>query len=147
MSPQVMLFLLQAMFWAGFSDPGRPPRLLLVSPSPRSLALSLSLCMRREIIPSPHGHTTKKFGCKLAACVVPPKQIPQNTTESGEQAWQCCCPMADALSLSARVLNVMQEDQVGNKKLGGGRGDTSRREREHIWSLQTELISLYTLFV
>jgi hypothetical protein len=58
-----MLFLLQAMFWAGFGDParGRPPPCFSVPASPRALALAA--CAARDIIPSPHGHTTKKFGC------------------------------------------------------------------------------------
>jgi hypothetical protein len=107
----------------------RAAALLLVSLCLRLLARSLACCAARDIIPSPHGHTTKKFGClRRAPKTNPTKRRRFNKHGNVVVRW----PM---LSLSYVPVFVMQEDQVGNKKLGGGRGDTSRPEREHIWGL------------
>jgi hypothetical protein len=75
MSPQVMLFLLQAMFWAGFGDPGRPPPCFSVS----SLACSLSACAAR-LFPLPTGTPRKS----LAASWLP-ASCPQNKSHKTPQ--------------------------------------------------------------
>jgi hypothetical protein len=141
MSPQVMLFLLQAMFWAGFGDParGRPPPCFSLPASPRAL----TRCMRREryYSLSPRAHHEK---------VWLPASCPQNKSHKTpplQQAWQCCCPLANALSLICACICDARRPSREQKVGWWARRHFTTRKRTHLGLIDAELISLYTLFV